>query len=126
MDCPPFKVTSAWLKYEVEDKDTCPKKVVEEATFHANGPGEAPYRIKTQGGLVVAQGTAHIAREGDNYVARRTRTLTMGAFDQMMQLELVNDPSAGDQKPLKVECVEALSGELTLQSPAATSSRPYR
>ena len=123
VDCPPFKVTSAWLKYEVEDKDTCPKKVVEEATFHANGPGEAPYRIKTQGGLVVTQGTAHIAREGDNYVARRTRTLTMGAFDQMMQLELVNDPSAGDQKPLKVECVEALSGELTLQSPAANSCK---
>ncbi len=123
VDCPPFKVTSAWLKYEVEDKDTCPKKVVEEATFHANGPGEAPYRIKTQGGLVVTQGTAHLAREGDKYVARRTRTLTMGAFDQMMQLELVNDPSAGDQKPLKVECVEALSGELTLQSPGTNSCK---
>jgi hypothetical protein len=123
VDCPPFKVTSAWLKYEVEDKDTCPKQVVEEATFHANGPGEAPYRIKTQGGLVVTQGTAHIAREGDNYVARRTRTLTMGAFDRMMQLELVNDPSAGDQKPLKVECVEALSGELTLQSPGTNSCK---
>jgi hypothetical protein len=123
VDCPPFKVTSAWLKYEVEDKDTCPKKVVEEATFHANGPGEAPYRIKTQGGLVVTQGTAHIAREGDKYFARRTRTLSMGAFDQMMQLELVNDPSAGDQKPLKVECVEALSGELTLQSRGANSCK---
>jgi hypothetical protein len=123
VDCPPFRVTSAWLKYEVEDKDTCPKKVVEEATFHANGPGEAPYRIKTQGGLVVTQGTAHIAREGDKYLARRTRTLSMGAFDQMMLLELVNDPSAGDQKPLKVECVEALSGELTLQSRGANSCK---
>ena len=123
VDCPPFKVTSAWLKYEVEDKDTCPKKVVEEATFHANGPGDAPYRIKTQGGLVVTQGTAHIAREGDNYVAKATRTLSMGAFDQMMQLELVNDPSAGDQKPLKVECLDALSGELTLQSPGVNSCK---
>jgi hypothetical protein len=47
----------------------------------------------------------------------------MGAFDQMMQLELVNDPSAGDQKPLKVECVEALSGELTLQSPGSNSCK---
>ena len=123
VDCPPFKVTSAWLKYEVEDKDTCPKKVVEEATFHANGPGEAPYRIKTQGGLVVTQGTAHMAREGDKYVAKATRKLSMGAFDQMMQLELVNDPSAGDQKPLKVECVDALSGELTLRSPGTNSCK---
>jgi hypothetical protein len=123
LDCPPFKVTSARLKYEVEDKDTCPKKVVEEATFHANGPGEAPYRIKTQGGLVVTQGTAHVARDGDNYVAKATRTLSMGAFDQMMQLELVNDPSAGDQKPLKVECLDALSGELTLQSPGVNSCK---
>jgi hypothetical protein len=47
----------------------------------------------------------------------------MGAFDQMMQLELVNDPSAGDQKPLKVECIDALSGELTLQSPGVNSCK---
>ena len=26
VECPPFKVTSAWLAYKVEDKDTCPKK----------------------------------------------------------------------------------------------------
>ena len=116
VDCPPFKVTSAWLNYDVENKDFCTKQVIETATIYANRPGDAPYRIKTQGGLVVTQGTAHIAREGDKYVARRTRTLTMGAFDQMMQLEIVNNPSAGDQKPLKVECLEALSGKLTLKS----------
>jgi hypothetical protein len=46
--------------------------VVEEATFHANGPGDAPYRIKTQGGLVVTQGTAHIAREA-TIMSRRPR-----------------------------------------------------
>lgn len=114
--CPPFKVTSAWLAYKVENKDTCPKQVVEEATIHANGPGDAPYRIKTQGGLVVTQGTAHVVREGDKYIAKATRKLTMGAFDQMMQLEIVNDPSAGDQKPLKVECLEPVSGKLTLKS----------
>jgi hypothetical protein len=123
IDCPPFKVTSAWLKYAVEDKDTCPKKVVEEATFNANGPGDAPYRIKTQGGLVVTQGTAKIARDGDKYIARATRALTMGAFDQMMQLELIDNPSAGDQKPLEVACVEALSGELTLRSAGAKSCK---
>ena len=72
---------------------------------------------------MVTQGTAHIVREGDKYVARATRKLTMGAFDQMMQLEIVNDPSAGDQKPLKVECLEALSGKLTLQSLGANSCK---
>jgi hypothetical protein len=121
IDCPPFKVTSAWLAYEVENKDTCPKQVTETATIYANRPGDAPYRIETQGGLVVTQGIAYAAREGDKYVARRTRKVSMGAFDQMMRLVIVNDPSAGDQKPLKVECLEALSGKLTLQSLGATS-----
>ena len=34
VECPPFQVISAWLKYDVEDKATCPKKVVETATFY--------------------------------------------------------------------------------------------
>lgn len=123
VDCPPFKVSSAWLAYKVEDKDTCPKQVVEEATIYGNRPGDAPYRVKTQGGLLVTQGTAHIVREGDKYVARATRKLTISAFDQMMQLEIVNDPAAGDQKPLKVECLEARSGKLTLQSLGASSCK---
>ena len=123
IECPPFKVTSAWLSYDVEHKDTCPKQVVETATIHANRPGDAPYRIKTQGGFVVAQGIAHAARDGDQYIARLMRTVSMGAFDQMMRLEIVNDASAGDEKPLKVECVDALSGRLTLQSLGATSCK---
>ena len=58
VDCPPFKVTSLWLTYKVEDKDTCPKKVVEKVTGNATSPGTAPYEIKTQSGLVVDSGTA--------------------------------------------------------------------
>jgi|GEM_PF-5484738 len=123
VECPPFKVMSAWLNYEVENKDICTKQVIETATIYANRPGDAAYRIKTQGGLVVTQGIAYTAREGDKYVARRTRNLTMSAFDQMMKLEIVNDPSVGDQKPLKVECLEALSGKLTLKSLGATSCK---
>lgn len=119
IDCPPFNVTSAWLKYEVEDKQTCPKQVVETATIHTNRPGDVPYRIETQGGLVVAQGVAHAAREGDQYVARRTRNLSMGAVDQTMLLKILNDPSAGEQKQLKVECLEVLSGTLDLRGFAA-------
>jgi len=106
VDCPPFEVTSTWLTYEVEDKDACKKQVVETATIHANRPGDVPYRIETQGGLVVTQGIAYVARKGDQYVAKRTRKLSMGAFDQMMRLIIVNDPSVGvTQTPLKVECV---------------------
>jgi len=114
--CPPFKVTSAWLNYDVENKDVCKKQVTETATIFGNGPGEAAYRVTIQGGLVATQGVAQVKREGDKYVARRTRNLTMGEFDKMMKLEIVNNTSVGDQKPLKVECVEPLSGKLTLKS----------
>lgn len=119
IDCPPFKATSAWLSYDVESKDTCPKQVIERATIHANRPGDVPYRIKTAGGLVVAQGVAYAAREGDIYVARQSRKVTMSSFDQMMRLEIDNDRTANDQKPLKVECLEVLSGTLDLRDFAA-------
>lgn len=118
--CLPFKVTSAWLSYQVEDKQTCKKRVRELATFHANGPGEIPYRIKTQDGLVVAQGKARAAREGDKYVARAGRQFAMGAFDRMMRLEVVNNPAASDTKPLKVECLDVRSGTLQLRGFAAS------
>jgi len=119
--CPPFKVTSAWLNYEVENKDVCKKQVTETATIFGNGPGEAAYRVTIQGGLAATQGVAQVKREGDKYVARRTRNLTMGEFDKMMKLEIVNNPSVGDQKPLKVECLEPLSGKLTLKSLGVSS-----
>jgi hypothetical protein len=106
IECPPFKVTSTWLTYEVEDKDTCKKQVIEKVRIVANRPGDVPFRVETAGGLVVNQGIAYIAREGDSYVAQRTRKLSMGAFDQMMRLLIVNDPSVGvTQTQLKVECL---------------------
>jgi hypothetical protein len=38
--CPrAFKVTSLWLSYDVKDKDTCPKKMVEKVTGKATAPG---------------------------------------------------------------------------------------
>jgi hypothetical protein len=47
--CPrAFKVTSLWLTYDVEDKDTCPKKVREKGTGKATAPGQAPFEIKAQ------------------------------------------------------------------------------
>jgi hypothetical protein len=36
--CPPFKVLSAWLKYDVEQTPVCPTKVVETATFYTTRP----------------------------------------------------------------------------------------
>jgi hypothetical protein len=106
VECPPFKVTSTWLTYEVEDKDTCKKQVIEKVRIVANRPGDVPFRVETAGGLVVNQGIAYTARGGDSYVAQRTRKLSMGAFDQMMRLLIVNDPSVGvTQTQLKVECL---------------------
>jgi hypothetical protein len=121
VDCPPFEVSSTWLKYEVEDKDTCPKQVTETATIYGNRPGDAPYRIETQGGLVVTEGIAYATRDGDKYVARRMRRITMGAFDQTMRLIIPNNPSVGDQKPLKIDCLEVLSGMLDLRAFADTA-----
>jgi hypothetical protein len=125
VDCPPFKVTSAWLKYDVEDKDTCPKRVAETATFKATRPGKAPFQIKTAGGLVVHSGTASFEREGVGYVAKVERpNLTMGAFDSDMMALIKTQPDANSGwVRLKVDCLEALSGKVTLRSLGATACR---
>jgi hypothetical protein len=128
VDCPPFKVISAWLKYDVEDKDTCPKRVAETATFKATRPGQAPFQIKTAGGLVVHSGAAVFEREGMGYVAKVERpSLSMGAFDSDMMALIKTQPDANSGwVRLKVECLEALSGKVTLKSLGATpaTARP--
>ncbi len=122
---PPFKITSAWLKYDVEDKDTCPKQVVETAAFKATRPGKAPFEIKTQGGLVVHGGTLRFERNGDGYVASAVRpNLMMSAFDSDMMAVIKSQPDANSGwVRLKVDCLEALTGKLTLRSLGATSCR---
>jgi hypothetical protein len=124
VDCPPFEVISAWLKYDVEDKDTCPKRVVETATFKATRPGQAPFEIKTAGGLVVHSGTAKFEREGKGYVAKVVRpNLMMNAFDSDMMADVKNSPANSGWVRLKVDCLDAVSGKLTLRSLGATSCR---
>lgn len=121
IECPPFKVTSAWLKYGVENKPNCPKEVDEEATFRSTRPGKAPFEIKTQGGLVVHKGTAVFVRKGKAYVAKVTRNLSMNAFDQDMMALIRNQPDANSGwTRLKVECLEVLSGTLDLRAFEAT------
>jgi len=125
VDCPPFKVTSAWLKYDVEDKDTCPKTVKETATFKSTRPGKARFEIKTQGGLVVHSGEARFEREGMGYVAKVQRpNLVMNAFDQDMMalIKGQSDANSGWVR-LKVGCVEAVSGTVTLKRLGATSCK---
>jgi hypothetical protein len=121
-ECPPFKVTSAWLKYDVENKPTCPKEVDEKATFKSTRPGKAPFEIKTQGGLVVHSGTAVFERKGKGYVAEVGRpNLVLNAFDQDMMALIKNDLAANSGwTRLKVECTEVLSGTLDLREFAAT------
>lgn len=112
VQCPPFKVTSAWLKYEVEKGPACPKKVAETATFKSTRPGRAPFKIKTQGGLVVHSGRAEFERDGNEYVARiRRPNLSMNAFDADMMAEIDNQPDANSGwTRLKVECRYKPSG----------------
>jgi hypothetical protein len=120
-ECPPFKVTSAWLTYRVEDKPTCPKEVDEKATFKSTRPGKAPFEIKTQGGLVVHSGTAEFERKGKAYIATVKRDLVLNAFDQDMMALIKNDLAANSGwTRLKVECTEVLSGTLDLREFAAT------
>jgi hypothetical protein len=120
-----FKVTSLWLTYDVEDKDTCPKKVVEKVTGKATAPGHAPFEIKTQDGLVVHSGTADFKLKGTEYAAEIKRDkLSMNAFNSDMMALIKTQPDANSGwVRLKVECVDALSGKLTLQSLGATSCK---
>ena len=93
VDCPPFKVTSVWLTYTVENKDTCPKNVAETVTAKATRPGNAPFEIKTQGGLVVHSGTATFKRKGMAYVAEFGRDkLSLNEFESDMMALIKNQP----------------------------------
>jgi hypothetical protein len=107
VECPPFKVTSLWLSYEVEAKDTCPKKVVETVTGKATRPGNAPFEIKTEGGLVVHSGMAQFKRKGMSYVAEFGRNnLSLGEFESDMMALIKNQPDANSGwVKLKVECL---------------------
>ena len=123
VECPPFEVISAWLKYDVEDKATCPKKVIETATFHATQPGDVPYEIKHDGGLVVSQGKVEAKRQGDQYIATAVRKLTIGEFDGQFMADVKNSPANSGWERLKIDCLEALSGKVTLKGLGATSCK---
>lgn len=112
INCPPFKVTSAWLKYEVEDKPTCPKKVKEIATFHTTRPGWVKHEIRMQGGLVVSSGKLTSKRLGDKYFATAVRNLTMNAIDKEFIADAVDYPANSGWVPLKVDCLK-LSGDFS-------------
>jgi hypothetical protein len=114
--CPPFKVFSTWLKYEVAKTPYCPKQVKETTTFKTTQPGSIPYRIKVQGGLVAHEGITLAKREGDAYVAKVTRTLSMNEFDKDMMAEVKGDSSANSGwTRLKVDCLDVVGATLTLR-----------
>ena len=119
IDCPTFKVLSVWMKYEVENKPTCPKKVVETVTFKVTRPGTINYEIKHQGGLVMHKDRAEANRQGLGYEAVATRYLTMNAFDAEMMADVKNSSANSGWVRLKVECLEILSGTLDLRDPNA-------
>jgi hypothetical protein len=127
ISCPrALKVTSLWLIYDVENEDTCPKKVREKVTGKATAPGKAPFEIKTQTGLVVHSGMADFKLKGTEYVAEfgRDKLAFNNAFESEMMAQIKSQPSANSGwVRLKVDCLEALSGKLTLQSLGATSCK---
>jgi hypothetical protein len=119
IECPNFKILSAWLTYEVANTNTCPKQVVERATFYTTRPGWVKHEIKHQGGLVVSQGKLTAKREGDNYVATAVRTLTMNEIDAQFMADVVGDPANSGWVPLKVECPK-LAGDFSFVDESGT------
>ena len=119
IECPNFKILSAWLTYEVAKTNTCPKQVVERATFHTTRPGWVNHEIKHQGGLVVSKGKLTAKREGDNYVATAVRTLTMNEIDAQFMADAVGDPANSGWVPLKVECPK-LAGDFSFVDESGT------
>jgi hypothetical protein len=127
INCPrAFKVTSLWLTYDVENKDTCPKKVVEKVTGKATAPGKLPFEVKTQSGLVVHSGAADFRLKGMEYVAEfgRDNLVFSNAFESDMMALIKDQPAANSGwVKLKVDCLQALSGKLMLNSLGDTSCK---
>jgi hypothetical protein len=120
IDCPPFNVLSAWLKYEVAKTDRCPKEVVETATFQTTRPGWVNHEIKHQGGLVVSQGKLTAKRDGDKYVATAVRHLTLSEIDAEFLADAEGWSANSGWVPLKIDCLEVLGGALTLTDSGGT------
>jgi hypothetical protein len=124
IDCPPFEATSMWLTLDTENKDTCPKNVDASVRINGNRPGAVLTKIKNQAGVVMAIESIKVEREGDHYVGRLTKTFNMNAIDTMLIAEDANDAALNSGwQPLKIECLEALSGKLTLSSLGDTSCK---
>lgn len=119
IDCPPFKVTSAWLKYEVEEAGICPKQIVETATFRTTRPGWVDYVIKHQSGLPAWQDRLTAKRSGSGYSATHVRKFTLGEFNSQFMADVSNSPANSGWVGLKVDCpvVAAITGATDEKSP---------
>ena len=118
--CPAFKVTSAWLKYEVEDKTGCPKKVKETATYHTTRPGWVRHEIRMAGGLVVSSAKLTSKRVGGKYTATATRTLTVNEIDREFMADAIGQSANSGWMPLRIECPNS-TGDL--KTPPKRQSR---
>ncbi len=113
IQCPAFKVTSAWLDYKVEDTPDCPMKVTETATFHTTRPGWVKHEIRMKGGLVVSSGKLTSKRKGNTYVATAVRQLTMNEIDSEFMADAIGQSANSGWVPLKTEC-PGVGGEISV------------
>jgi hypothetical protein len=113
IDCPPFEVTSAWLKYEVQDTHACPKKIVETATFKTTRPGWVDYEIKHQIGATVWEDRLTAKRIGKEYVATHVREFAIGKLDSLYMADVKNRPANSGWVRLKVDCMKVSGGDIT-------------
>jgi hypothetical protein len=121
VDCPPFQATSMWLTLKEENKSRCPREVDVSIRINANRSGSVLTRLKNQAGVVMALEGIKMEREANQYVGRYKTQFSMNAIDTMLIAEDANDPATNSGwVPLKIECLEVLSGTLDLRGFAAT------
>lgn len=113
INCPPFKVTSAWLNYEVQETHACPKKIVETATFKTTRPGWVDYEIKHQIGATVWEDRLTAKRVGNEYIATHKREFAIGELDSLYMADVKNRPANSGWVRLKVDCMKAVSGDIS-------------
>ena len=103
VNCGPLRLISSNLSYA--QTGPCPKKVFETATFVFNQPGLTAFKIRTQAGVTVHQGSLEIKRHGDIYKAVSVRQFNSGAVNMLLRAEVVGNTSAASGwTPLKIKC----------------------
>jgi hypothetical protein len=96
----------------------CPHDVTTHIVAHTNGPGEVALQLPTVGGAKGAAYKRIAKREDDAYIARYTIQNKARADVDTAYEAVVKDGPVSNRARLKVSCIKARSGKLTLRKAA--------